>query len=69
MAEICRLAELSSVPVVFALNRLSLGSIFGMNKRMSGEFRRTLHTLACAGVLRAATPILQRPARRGQAAC
>ncbi|KAL4424711.1 hypothetical protein ABPG77_000054 [Micractinium sp. CCAP 211/92] len=35
IAEICQLAELCGVPVVFALTRLSLGSIFGTNKRMS----------------------------------
>lgn len=37
IAEICQLAALCGVPVVFALTRLSLGSIFGTNKRMSGE--------------------------------
>ncbi|KAL4422540.1 hypothetical protein ABPG75_008737 [Micractinium tetrahymenae] len=35
IAEICHLAALCGVPVVFALTRLGLGSIFGTNKRMS----------------------------------
>lgn len=37
IAEICQLASMCGVPVVFALTRVGLGSIFGANKRMSGE--------------------------------
>jgi ribosomal protein L7Ae-like RNA K-turn-binding protein len=37
VAETCQLAEARAIPVVFALSRLGLGSIFGASKRMSGE--------------------------------
>lgn len=36
VAEICQLAALRGMPVVFALTRIGLGSVFGSNKRMSG---------------------------------
>ena len=36
IAEICELARARGVAVVFALNRIGLGSVFGTNKRMSG---------------------------------
>jgi ribosomal protein L7Ae-like RNA K-turn-binding protein len=35
IAEICALAAAHNIPVVFALTRVGLGSIFGANKRMS----------------------------------
>lgn len=37
VAETCQLAEARGIPVVFALSRVGLGSIFGASKRMSGE--------------------------------
>ena len=37
VAEICGRAAAHSIPVVFALSRVGLGSVFGANKRMSGE--------------------------------
>lgn len=36
IAEICEVARARGVAVVFALNRIGLGSVFGTNKRMSG---------------------------------
>jgi ribosomal protein L7Ae-like RNA K-turn-binding protein len=44
IAEICALAAAHNIPVVFALTRVGLGSIFGANKRMSGGRRCSYET-------------------------
>lgn len=60
MAEICRLAAAHGIPVVFALTRIGLGSIFAANKRMSGEHSTAQHSTARHGTARHSTARVQR---------